>query len=112
MKDLILYTTNNLLAIAVIATIIPGGLGHCLGRRKSVKQFNLEHFDLHEEVLNGLNSIFEDEIEGHLFSKTDKEIWEMPKNHNTILAKECFSGLKNYESSSEMLSGDPVFFGA
>lgn len=68
--------------------------GYYLGKRNWKKQFLLKHFDLHEKILNKLNFIFNDEIEGYLFSKTNKEIAGMLKSHESMSSSEYFAELK------------------
>lgn len=70
------------LFIDIISGLLSGFLGYVLGNRSWKKQFILKHFDLHEKVLNKLNAISNDEIEGFYFSKTDKEIKKMLKVMN------------------------------
>ncbi|MDX9913296.1 MAG: hypothetical protein RBS77_01820 [Candidatus Moranbacteria bacterium] len=87
---------------SVFGAIVGSLFGYYLGKLNWKKQFLLNHFDLHEKVLNKLNSIFEDEIEGYFFSKTNKEIKIWSKDSRIMSASEYFFELKKDEIFDEM----------
>lgn len=107
-------TIVNILKDASMNALVVGvfGLvaGYYLGKRNWKKQFLLKHFDLHEKILNKLNSIFEDEIEGYLFLKTNQEIENMLEKCSVPMsANEYFSELKKNEFFNKEGFGYPSF---
>lgn len=82
----------------IITTISPPFitliLGYYLGKRNWKKQFYLESFPLHEEVLKKLTSISDDEIEGFYFEKTEREMKKILRNKKVMSVSEYFSEMK------------------
>lgn len=65
--------------------------GYYLGKRGWKKQFNLKHFDLHEEVLNSIKNIFhDDEFGRYYFTLSNKEINKRIKNFSVLSDKQYF----------------------
>lgn len=90
---------NILNIIMPVSTLF---LGYYLGKRSWKKQFILESFPLHEEVLKKITAIFDDEIEGWYFKKTEQEIKQMVKNKKIMSASEYFSDMKKFGHANDV----------
>jgi len=62
------------------------------------KEFNLKHFELHEEILNEIKNIFNYEEDSYYFSLSEQVIDKQMKNHSILSDSDYFEILEKERS--------------